>query len=75
MANLLPPVPNEPIGENYQWREWFLRVRAITSNPSIVIFHNSLGGIQGGIAGDYQHLTTAQVNRIKSNQVLTWLSM
>lgn len=37
--------------------------------------HNDLQNIQGGAAADYQHLTTTQVNRMKSNQVLTWLSM
>lgn len=37
--------------------------------------HNDLQVIQGGAVGDYQHLTTTQVNRMKSNQVLTWLSM
>lgn len=75
MASLLPPIPNEPIGENFQWREWFNRVRSITINPAIAIFHNLLGGLQGGAVNDYQHLTLVQVQKMKSNQVLTWLTM
>jgi surface protein len=31
--------------------------------------HNALAGLQGGAAGDYQHLTTAQVNSIASATV------
>lgn len=61
MAVQLPPIPNDPIGENHSWREWFLRVRAIISNPSATIFHNLLGGLQGGNATQRQHLTTAQL--------------
>ncbi len=75
MSNLLPPIPNEAIGENHAWREWFTRIRAITINPAIAIFHNLLGGLQGGAVGDYQHLTAVQVQKMKSNQVLTWLKM
>jgi len=38
--------------------------------------HNDLQNIQGGAAGDYQHLTTAQVSAVSSLQnsnVLLWL--
>lgn len=37
--------------------------------------HNDLQNIQGGFTDDYQHLTTDQLNIVKSSQVLTWLSI
>jgi len=27
--NNIPPLPNDPIGENYLWREWFFTLRQI----------------------------------------------
>lgn len=75
MASLLPPIPNETIGENYQWREWFQRVRSVVANPVLSIFHNLLGGLQGGSVNDYYHLTLRETQKMRSNQVLTWLSM
>ena len=37
--------------------------------------HNSLSGIQGGAPGDYNHITSQQLNTLNSSEVLTWLSM
>lgn len=37
--------------------------------------HNSLSGIQGGAPGDYNHLTSYQLNSLNSSEVLIWLSM
>lgn len=35
--------------------------------------HNDLQNIQGGAAGDYQHMTSAQVNTINNSIVLLWI--
>lgn len=64
MSNTLPPIPNEAIGETHSWREWFLRVRQVVANPSATIFHNLLGGLQGGDSSNRIHLTTGQVNAL-----------
>jgi len=37
--------------------------------------HNDLQNFQGGATNDYYHLTNTELKRMKSNQVLTWLSM
>lgn len=61
MALLLPPIPNDPIGETHSWREWFRRINTVLSNPALTIYHNLLAGLQGGTTNDYQHLTTSRL--------------
>lgn len=62
MANTLPPIPTDTIGENYKWREWFNVVRnsIIGVAGSSPITHNSLTGIQGGVSTERYHFTQAQ---------------
>lgn len=88
MANL-PPIPNDPIGENYKWREWFNSIRnsIVGVAGSSIITHNSLSSTQGGTATERYHLTLTQHtdltdggdstshthNKMQSNEVLLWL--
>jgi len=58
----LPPIPRENIGETHKWREWFNRVRDVLAEPALTIFHNVLGGLQGGnsTTAEFYHTTAAQ---------------
>lgn len=62
MANPLPPMPRDPIGENHKWREWFNIVRnsIVGVAGSVPTLHNSLTDIQGGTSTERYHLTQAQ---------------
>ena len=88
MANPLPPMPSDPIGENYKWREWFNVVRnsIVGVAGSSPITHNSLTSIQGGTSTERYHLTQTQASDLtdsgdsslhyhNSDRVLTWLGM
>lgn len=67
----VPPTYADPITQdatsgkavfNPIWLQWFLDVAQIFSNLSVgsggTVVHNSLGGLQGGAAGEYYHLPT-----------------
>jgi len=56
----LPPLPNEPVSNSHLWREWFNRVRQVQIDPSLVTNHNLLNGLQGGVSGEFFHVTGAQ---------------
>lgn len=45
MAVNLPPIPNEPVGETHQWRNWFTRIRQFSQENS-----TSWGGGTIGVA-------------------------
>lgn len=87
MANPLPPMPRDPIGENHKWREWFNIVRnsIVGVSSSSPITHNFLSSIQGGTTSERYHLTQAEnLGLTLGNQttlhshrdtVLTWLNM
>lgn len=34
MALSLPPIPQDPIGENFKWRDWFRRLSGVVSSSS-----------------------------------------
>lgn len=38
MSNILPPIPTEPLGENYPWREWFTRLQQKVVTDSNITF-------------------------------------
>lgn len=84
MANTVPPIPTEPIGETHQWREWFKSVRAsgFTGGgglAGVTYFNTRVGSVlltAADVAAATGVLTTdVDVKRNKSNRVLTWLSM
>jgi hypothetical protein len=51
---------------------WPNKDGTVAFTSDIVSNHNSLSGIQGGAVGDYQHLTTAELNDVKAiDQVFT----
>lgn len=90
MANPLPPMPRDPIGENHKWREWFNTVRnsIVGVGGSVPINHNDLSSIQGGTSTQRWHLTTGEYTdltsggysvehshaKMDSNEVLIWLA-
>ncbi len=56
------------------WLKWFVDVAAfITSSGggSGTTQHNSLGGLQGGTANQYYHLTSAQRSAVASGITVT----
>lgn len=59
MALVLPPIPNDKIGETPTWRTWFFRLSQVGVTLAEYI-HNSLTGLQGGTIGEYYHLTSSQ---------------
>ena len=83
-AYSLPPIPRDPIGENYAWREWLSRLQTVgsgqvistivvnTVTPGAAPAHNDLTGLQGGTTGEYYHLTSAQVSLVNSGTVLPY---
>lgn len=77
MANPLPPMPRDPIGENYKWREWFnvIRNSIVGVGGSVPIVHNSLTSIQGGSSNDNYHATLEEYKVFKSANVMIWLGM
>ena len=62
MANPLPPIPRDDIGENYKWREWLNLVRnaIVGVSGSVPILHNALTSIQGGNSTERYHNTLAE---------------
>ena len=32
MATLISPIPNQPIAESHEWRDWFFRIGQTTNN-------------------------------------------
>lgn len=40
MANPLPPIPNNPIGENYTWRDWLSKVQQILASGTTLLWSN-----------------------------------
>lgn len=72
MAQLpLGPVPNTQIAKNPTddaiWHRWFedLRKRLVLPQQ---IFHNLLGGLQGGTTDEYYHLTSSQHTTVTGNK-------
>jgi hypothetical protein len=39
MAVKLPPIPRIPIGENFEWREWFRKLRELASSVAGIAFN------------------------------------
>lgn len=40
MAVKLPPIPRLPIGENFEWREWFRKLRELASSVAGIAFNS-----------------------------------
>lgn len=40
MATPLPPIPNNPIGENYTWRDWLSKVQGILASGTTLLWSN-----------------------------------
>lgn len=59
MSNLLPPMPNGVPPGSFWWNDWYEKLRTIINGLS-ALQHNLLAGLQGGTAGEYFHLTSAQ---------------
>lgn len=76
MANPIPPMPRDPIGENHKWREWFNAVRnsIVGVGGSSPIVHNYLTSLQGGDTSERYHLTLNESYKVNNTEVLLWLS-
>jgi hypothetical protein len=40
MAVKLPPIPRQPIGEHFEWREWFQKLRELASSVAGIAFNS-----------------------------------
>ena len=40
MAIKLPPIPRIPIGETFEWREWFRKLRELASSVAGIAFNS-----------------------------------
>ena len=52
---------------NPLWLKWFLKLVTVLTNSGAVsgtIWHNSTGGLQGGTANQYHHLTNSQYSNL-----------
>ena len=62
MAIQLQPMPNTPVGNGHEWRDWFFKVWSAITGAK----HNDLADIQGGNTNGYYHLTPEQANAVSS---------
>lgn len=81
MAGKLPPTPvGVPPGHSY-WNDWYERLRTLVNDATVSFTsldfsgsnltsiatrnHNDLQTIQGGVAGQYNHLTNAELTTLQ----------
>lgn len=77
-----PPTHSDPFIKqagkevfNPIWLRWFLKLVDLINQAggSLGILHNSLGGLQGGTAGEYYHLTSARYSTITGTQPVNYV--
>jgi hypothetical protein len=57
MADILPPIPYDKPQTSFEWIDWYTKlINLINSGTQ----HNELPGLQGGVGGEYYHLTNTQ---------------
>ena len=65
----MPPVPNTAIAEDPTadaiWHRWFEMLLARITQAGQIL-HNTLGGLQGGAAGEFFHLTEDEHDAISN---------
>ena len=61
MATTLPPIPWDRPAMSFEWVDWYTKLK---DQIDSVADHNSLGNIQGGASGQYNHLTNTQVGLV-----------
>lgn len=58
---ILSPMPRDPIGENYKWRDWLQKIAdSISGTAGSGVSHQSLSDIQGGTSTERYHLTQSE---------------
>lgn len=62
MASLLPPIPNQPVSNTHEWRDWFFRLGQTTNDGGIVRW--------GNIVFDGSNITSIQTRQHNSLQGL-----
>ena len=60
MAYKLPPLPTGIAPGSGYWNDWYEKLRNLVNSIVDGLAHNLLSGLQGGQAGEYYHLTSAQ---------------
>lgn len=62
MAYLIPPIPNQPVSDTHEWRDWFFNLGQTTNNGGIVRWDN--------IVFDGSNITSIQTRQHNSLQGL-----
>lgn|SRR5574343_131792 len=65
----LPPFPWDAPPKSWELVDWYVKLRD-TINAS-ALDHNSLLNLQGGVAGEYYHLTNAERTSLSNMEVTT----
>ncbi len=62
MASTLPPVPWDKPQTSFEWVDWYTKLRSIIDTSALD--HNALQNLQGGGAGEFNHLTDAELAKV-----------
>lgn len=69
MARTLPPVPWDRPQTSYEWVQFFTELREIIDASALD--HNSLLNLQGGTAGEFNHLSNTELAKAQNAQVVS----
>lgn len=75
MTQKLPPLPVGVAPGSGYWNDWYEKLRKIINDLIGGVGHNTLGGLQGGSAGEYYHLTNAEYAALGTSDPWTYVKL
>lgn len=75
MTTKLPPLPVGVAPGSGYWNDWYEKLRKIINDLIGGVGHNTLAGLQGGSAGQYYHLTSAEYTSLTSTNPWNYVKL